>query len=63
MSPTSLIIEQSTGALTVTFDLNKTPVFKGTSKAKASALDLKSGITVTATIDQATNSATEIIVQ
>lgn len=63
MSATSIIIDQSTGALTVTFDLNKTPVFKGANKVKTTALDLKAGIEVSATIDQATNGATEIIIQ
>lgn len=63
ITPTSLIIEQKTGALTVGFDLNGTPVYKGTKKAKASTLDLKVGVEVTAAIDQSTNRATEIMVK
>ena len=63
ITPTSIIIDQETGALTATFDLNSTPVFKRLNKIRASALDLKAGINVIAIIDQATNSAIEIILQ
>ena len=61
MSPTFLIIEQATGALTVTFDINNTPIFKGT--IKTSALDLKAGVNVTAAIDQDKNIASKIMIE
>lgn len=62
ISPSSLVIDQPTGALTVPFNLNSTPVFKGSNKTKASALDLKAGTEVTAHVDTAINSAYEIII-
>ena len=62
ISPSSLIIDQPSGALSVPFNLNSTPVFKGSNKTKASALDLKAGTEVTAHVDTAINSAYEIII-
>lgn len=63
MSPTSLIIDQESGALTVQFDINTTPIFKGEKKEKTSALDLKSGVEVMVNIDENTKAATEIVIQ
>ncbi len=63
ISPEAIIIDQATGALTITSDLNQTPVFKGVNKEKTSAIDLKAGINVVVSIDQSTNTAIEIVIE
>jgi hypothetical protein len=59
----SITINKPTGAVSIKFDLNSTPVFKGKNKVKASPLDLKAGISVSVTVNQETKTATEIVVQ
>lgn len=63
ISPTFLIVDQPAGAFTVELDLNKIPVFKGDEKKKASALDLKTGVTVVVSVDKSTGIPTEVVIQ
>lgn len=62
---TILIIDQSTGALEVPYDINETPIYKegNGSKEKVDISNLKLGATVTVIMNEAGNRAAEIIVQ
>ena len=60
-----LIVEQPTGALEIPYNINETPVFKekGNLKEKISSAELKLGASVTVHVNEAGDSASEIIIQ